>query len=214
MNIVMIGATGAVGGHCAGVLARDATLTTLGRRTVDGLAATQHTIDLADPASYAAHLAGQDAAICCLGVGEPSKVSRDTLRRIDHDIPLAFAIACQAAGVRGFSILSSVGAHAGSRNFILRTKGQLEDGLRDLAFERISLFHPSMILTPTNRYGFTQAVTLAVWPWLTPILRGPLEKLRGIPVDRLGRAIARDALEGPPGEHVYEWARIDRLGAA
>ena len=212
-KVVMIGATGAVGGACAAALAGRAAVTALGRRTEDGLAADQHVVDLADPASYAAHLEGQDAAICCLGVGEPSNVSRAEFRRIDHDIPLAFATACRAAGVSGFSLLSSVGADAGSRIFFARSKGELEDGLRALAFDRLSLFHPSMILTPKNRYGLSQALTLAIWPRLTPLFQGPMKKLRGIPVARLGRAIAQDALRDRPGEATYEWPEIMDLSA-
>lgn len=216
-RIVMIGATGAVGGACVAALSGRGEVTALGRRVEGGLAATQHVVqhvaELSDPASYAAHLAGQDAAICCLGVGEPSKVSHEDFKRIDHDIPLAFATACRTAGVSGFSLLSSVGADAGSRIFFARTKGELEDGLRAMAFERLSLFHPSMILTPENRYGLSQALTLAIWPRLDPVLLGPLRKFRGIPVDRLGRAIAQDALHDSPGETTFEWPAIMDLSA-
>ncbi|SFI50416.1 NAD(P)H-binding protein [Jannaschia pohangensis] len=215
-SVVMIGATGAVGGHCARAVSGRGQLTSLGRRVATGIDAAQHVVDLADPPSYAAHLAGQSVAICCLGVGEPSKVTRDEFRRIDHDIPLGFATAARAAGVGHFLLLSSVGANAASPSFFLRTKGQLEDGLRALAFDRLSLFHPSMILTPENRYGLSQALTLAIWPRLTPLLRGPLRRFRGIAVDRLGQAIAATALGTGRGEEVLEWpqivARADQFG--
>ncbi len=152
-----------------------------------------HVIDVLDPASYRAHLNGCDIAICTLGVGQPTKVDRAHLVRIDHNAVLGFATACKAAGVRHFLLLSSIGAHPGSRSFYLRTKGELEDGLEILNFERLSLFQPSMILTPTNRYGLSQALTLALWPRLHPILIGPLAKFRGVPVDILGQAIAASA---------------------
>lgn len=212
-RIVMIGATGAVGGHCARALAGQAALVALGRRADPALEAEQHVVDLSDPATFAAHLAGADAAICCLGVGEPSKVSREEFRRIDHDLPLTFARACREAGVAGFSLLSSVGASSGSRSFFLRSKGELENALRALPFKRLTLVHPSMILTPENRYGLSQALTLAIWPRLDAVLRGPLKKLRGVPVEVLGRAIAIDALSDVPGARVLEWPEITSLGA-
>jgi uncharacterized protein YbjT (DUF2867 family) len=222
LSIGMIGATGAVGGHVARTLAampEIARLTVMGRRTVKGLAVegldgpnvVQHLCDATDPKTFATHLTGLDAAICTLGVGEPSKVSREELVRIDKTAALDFATACKAAGARHFSILASVAASAKSPNFYLRTKGELEDGLRALKFERLSLFHPSVILTPTNRYGMSQAIVLAVFPIISLLMLGPARKYRGIEVERLGRAIARNVLADKTGEETLHWDEITRL---
>ena len=62
-----------------------------------------------------------------------------------------------------------------------------------------------MILTPTNRYGFSQAVTLKVWPILKPLLISGLRKYRGIPVEILGKSIARNVLENKSGYEVLQW---------
>src|SRR5215218_3210558 len=162
-SVVMLGATGAVGNHTARTLAGLPELTRLsllGRRPVEGLAGgaiEQHVIDILAPSSYRDLLAGHDTAICTLGVGEPSKMSTAEFVRIDRDAVLDFASACKQAGVRHFELLSSAGASSTSALFYLRTKGQLEEGLKALGFERLSLFQPSMILTPTNRYGLLQA---------------------------------------------------------
>lgn len=218
-SVVMTGATGAVGLHCARTLAGAVPrLTLLGRREAAVTASgpdtvlSQHLVDLGQPGTYAELLRGHEAAVCTVGVGEPSAVDRDTFVRIDKELPLAFATACKEAGVRHFSLLSSVGVGAGSSSFHLRTKGELEDGLRALGFARLSLFHPSMILTPTNRYGASQAVVLAVWPLLTPLLQGPARRLRGVPVARLGRAIARNVLVAGNGEETLEWDDFLALG--
>ncbi len=210
-NVVMIGSTGAVGGHVATTLASRADvgrLTLLGRRPTEGLTGervVQHTVDVLQPDSYRELLADHEAAICTLGVGEPSKMSKEDFVRIDKDAVLAFAGACREAGVAHFELLSSVGVSAESRSFYLRTKGELEEGLRALGFSRLSLFHPSMILTPTNRYGLSQAVTLAVWPKLRPLLFGPLRPFRGIAVEDLGRAIALNLFADGQGEEILEW---------
>lgn len=216
--VVMMGASGAVGGAALRRLVampEVARVTLLNRRAMalDAGAAklVQHVVEVGDPESYRAHLAGHDAAICTLGVGEPSKMARAEFTRVDHDMPLAFGRACREAGVRRFALLSAVGSSARSRVFYLRSKGQLEDGLRALAFDRLSLFHPSMILTPSNRYGASQAVVLAVWPWLNPLLAGPLRRYRGVPVEVLGAAMAVEAVRGGSGEAVLEWDDFRRL---
>lgn len=173
---------------------------TVGRRPLPGMTdgrTQQHIVDPDDSSSYATHLSRHDVATCTLGVGQPSGISREEFVRVDQTYVLAFARACREAGVRHFLLLGSAGAHAHSRSFYLRTKGEIEEGLRDLGFERLILFRPSMILTPTNRYGVIQGLTLSVWPKLQPLLVGSLRQYRGIRVQDLGRAMALRA--GAPG---------------
>jgi len=216
-SIVMIGATGAVGTEVVKALVRMdavARITLLGRRKFEGIVSDkidQHVVDVMDPESYAIHLGGHDVAICTMGVGEPTKAPRAEFTKIDHDAPMAFGLACKAAGVQHFELLSSVGANPKSRSFFLRTKGDLNAGLASLGFARLSLFQPSMILTPANRYGVSQALTLAVWPKLTPLLAGPLRKLRGIKVADLGAAIAANIAVAGAGVEVLHWDEISAL---
>ena len=170
-KVLLLGATGAVGSAALRALLQQSEpvqVTTLARRPLTGPLPSnvvQHTLDVMDPTAYAHLLPGHDAAICTLGVGEPSKVSRDSFVRVDQEAVLAFATACHSAGVRHFELLSYIGADASSRSFYLRTKGELNAALEALGFERLSLFKPSMILTPTNRYGFARPSRL---------LRGPI----------------------------------------
>jgi len=217
LSVAVLGATGAVGSQVARTLTimpdvKEMTL--LGRRPVEGLPGdkiSQSVIDVFDPTSYDAMLPGHQAAICTLGVGQPSKISRDDFVKIDKVAVLAFASSCRSAGVRHFQLLGSVGANPRSRSFYLRTKGELEAGLRELSFERLSLFRPSMILTPTNRYGLSQALTLAIWPHLKPILAGRLRKYRGIAVDQLGKAMALNLRAPGTGVESLHWDAIDAL---
>jgi uncharacterized protein YbjT (DUF2867 family) len=216
----MLGATGAVGGHVARALqtAPQVTkLTLLNRRNLLQLTApntTQREVDVMSAAAYAPHLAGHNAAVCTLGVGQPSKISKEEFVRIDRDAVIAFASACKEAGIAHFSILSSVGANAQSQSFYLRTKGELNDALKALKFERLSLFQPSMILTPANRYGLSQALILAVWPRLDPMLQGGFKKYRGIGVDVLGKAIANNVLHSGGGTETLQWPEIKALAGA
>ncbi len=216
-NAVMMGATGAVGGEVVRALLGDAsleTLTLLGRRSVAEVQderVQQHHVDIFSAESYADHLAGHEIAICTLGVGEPSKISKEEFLKIDKYAVLEFANACAKAGIKRFAPLSSVGASATSRTFYLRSKGELEEELQQLGFEQVSLFRPSMILTPTNRYGVMQAITLKVWPVLSTLFFGSLRKLRGIKVRDLGSAIARKSLSGDHGNEILYWPEIVAL---
>jgi uncharacterized protein YbjT (DUF2867 family) len=211
MHVALVGATGAVGGQALERLeAMDdvARVTVLARRPLEGAHAPktqQHIVDVLDPASYRRLLAGHGAAICTLGVGQPTKVSREDFIKVDKLAALAFAQACRDAGVAHFELLGSVAADPASRSFYLKSKGELRDAIAKLGFARFSAFQPSMLITPANRYGFSQAVTLAVWPLLSPLMIGGLSKYRGIAVETLGAAMAENIRSGAPGVEILHW---------
>ncbi len=217
LSVVMLGASGAVGGVTAQALnqmPQVKQLTLLNRREIKELSlprVVQLVRDVTDPGDYSQYLSGHQVAICCLGVGQPSKVSKEEFVKIDKTAALDFATACKQAGVQHFQLLSAVGANAASKNHYLRTKGELQDAIIALGFERVSFFQPSMILTPTNRYGFSQGLMLAVWPALSGLLQGGLRKYRGIAVARLGQAIAKNIITTGQGVEVLHWDQINTL---
>jgi uncharacterized protein YbjT (DUF2867 family) len=219
LRVVMIGATGAVGQQVVAALRNNAALeqlTVLGRRPLPDVASpaiAQHVVDVLNPSTYQHLLSGHQAAVCTLGVGQPSAVSEAEFVRVDKDAVLAFATACKQAGIMHFELLGSVTADAQSRSLYLRTKGELCDALVALSFERLSIFAPSMILTPTNRYGFGQGLILAVWPKLNPLLRGAWRKYRGIAVETLGAAMAANLFAGGTGVEHLHWQDFVALAA-
>ncbi len=235
LSVVILGASGAVGGEAVkALLAMPSVtrLTLLNRRTLVLPASpvhtqfpvlSQHIVDPLDPATYRHLLLGHTAAICTLGVGQPTQVSKEELVRVDKTAALDFARACREVGVNHFELLSAVAADARSSNHYLRTKGELRDGLAALGFERLSVFQPSMILTPTNRYDWKQGVVLAVWPKLAPLLLGRLKKYRGVRIETLGAAMAHNLISAHPpvqsgtrdgkGVEMLHWPEFAALAA-
>ncbi|MDA3781113.1 MAG: NAD(P)H-binding protein [Bacteroidales bacterium] len=210
-SIVMLGASGAVGAETLDTLLQFENieqLTLLGRKTIPDIDfdyVQQYKISISDPTSYHNYLEGHTTAICTLGVGEPSKMSKEEFVKIDKIAVLDFAKACKEAGVKHFELLASVGINPKSISFYLRIKGELVEELKALNFERLSIFQPSMILTPTNRYGISQAITLKVWPLLKCLLIGSLKKYRGIPVNALGQAMAKNIFNKNKGYEILQW---------
>jgi uncharacterized protein YbjT (DUF2867 family) len=218
MHAVVLGATGAVGTELVRALLqspRFGRVTTLGRRPfrIPGAAPDKlvhHVVDVFVPAAYESHLEGHAAAFCTLGLGRPSKVTREELYRVDVAAAAAFASACKRQGVSHFSLLTAVGANPESPSFYLRCKGEVEGKVRAEGFPRASFFRPSMIMTPANRYGLVQAVFLAAYPYLDPFLLGSLRRFRSVKVEDLGKAMAVNA-ERPvsgavPMAEILEWS--------
>src|SRR5881394_2351296 len=152
---IVIGATGAVGSSLVRELIaseRWNRIVILARRPVDLFADTSkldiHVIDLSDLAAEAANAArGCDAAFCTMGVGQPRKMPKDEVWRVDVEYAGAFARGCRAAGVPHISLLSSAGADATSRSGYLRLKGSAENAVRAAGIARTSFFRPSLLVT-------------------------------------------------------------------
>jgi len=216
-SIVILGATGAVGGCVLEELKKSSKinrLTLLGRKIIPNIKdryIQQEEINIFDSSSYKSLLAGHQIAICTLGVGQPSKISDEDFIKIDKLAVIEFAKECKKAGIHHFELLGSVGANSTSSSLYFRTKGELVDELKALNFEHLSIFQPSLIQTSTNRYGFSQAVTLLVWPYLKPILLGGLRKYRGIPVEQLGKAMALNILSNKEGFETLHWDEFYEL---
>jgi uncharacterized protein YbjT (DUF2867 family) len=211
LKVVHLGATGAVGTHVLETLCampEVESVTVLARRKPERALpgkVTWAVVDVMRPESYVHLLPGHDAAICTMGVGQPSQVPRDEFQRVDYDAVLGFATACRNAKVQHFELLGSVAASADSSNFYLKSKGALRDAIGRLGFARTTTFQPSMLITPENRYDWKQAVLLKLWPVVSLLLHGPLEKYRGVTVEKLGHAMARHLATDGKGNEVLQW---------
>jgi uncharacterized protein YbjT (DUF2867 family) len=216
-SIIFLGASGAVGSvaleHILSFSGINKILL-LGRRKLnvedqDNL--EQQIVSITDAKSYESYIVDFDTAICTLGVGEPSKMKNDDFVKIDKTAVLDFAIACKENGVKHFQLLSSVGISASSKSFYLKTKGELVEALEALKFDRLSIFQPSLIITPTNRYGLSQGIVLKLWPRLHFMMQGKAQKYRGIKVEALGKAIANNTLTAGFGKEYLYYVQFKNL---
>jgi uncharacterized protein YbjT (DUF2867 family) len=139
-EIVIFGATGLVGGLVlAKLTGRD--VMSVGRRAIAGGRAAP----LEAWPEVVAELRPR-IVISALGTTIRAAGSQAAFAAVDRDAVLAVARAAKTAGARQFVSVSSVGARAGASNFYLRTKGEAEDGLRALGFDRLDLMRPGLLL--------------------------------------------------------------------
>lgn len=216
-SVVFLGASGAVGTATLNNILEfkeiDKILL-LGRRKINIVASkkiVQKVTDITDSNNYQSCMSDFDTAICTLGVGEPSKVSKEDFVKIDKMAVIDFAKACKKSGVKHFLLLSSVGVSITSKSFFLRTKAELIEAIKVLNFTSFSVFQPSMILTPTNRYGLSQAIVLKIWPKLDFMLQGKAKKYRGVKVDELGKAFANTVLNESSGLKYLQYEDFKNL---
>ena len=144
--ILLAGATGLVGNRAmdAAVGRDDFRLVALTRREAPMPPGAKMEMMVSDPQRWDDAVAeiGPQAAICALGTTW-RKAGRDeaAFRAIDEELVLRFARGALTAGARNFVFVSSVGANAQGKAFYLRLKGQVEDRLRKLGFQRLDILH-------------------------------------------------------------------------
>ena len=204
-DALLVGATGMVGG--AVIANADALrLTILARRETAGLL-PQHKLLVASPEQWGELVAAERPAIfiSCLGTTIRQAGSRAAFRAVDHDLVLAAARAAKKGSARQAIVVSSVGASAKAGNFYLRTKGETEDGLRALGFERLDILRPGLLTGERQgpaRVG--EGIAMLAAPLTNALLHGSLRRYRSIPGETVARAIVALAGRSDSGVQIHE----------
>jgi uncharacterized protein YbjT (DUF2867 family) len=207
-RIVLAGATGLVGKQVAEELAGAGTAEVYAvlRRSTDTLppAVKQHVAPIEEWPAIIAELR-PDTAISCLGTTIRTAGSQAAFRAVDFDLVVAVAGAARQAGAQHMITVSSVGASAKSSNFYLKTKGETEDALRALDFERVDCLRPGL-LTGGSRLDSRpgEAIGIMLSPLTDLLMLGPLAKYRSTPSAKVAQAIVTLALGGGHGRFVHE----------
>lgn len=206
MQIVMAGATGLVGQYLAMALCRLSAVSgivVLGRRAPDLV--HEKLTALTGPADiWPSLMDGRafDIAISTLGTTIRDAGSAEAFAAIDHDAVLSFARAARGTGARQMLLVSSVGAHAASRNFYLETKGKAEASVANVGFDRVDIARPGLLRgARSGRLRLGEKLGMLVSPvtdFLTPAV---LSRYRSIHSQTVAAALAR--LVGAPEPGVF-----------
>lgn len=174
IRIVIVGATGMVGGYALRYALENAAVASvisIGRKKL-GISHTKLNEVLhqnfADCSPLADVLSGQDAAIYCLGTYTGS-VSDEQLRVITADYTIEFARVLRGSSPHAaFSFLSGSGADQSGRSRLAfaRYKGQAEKALLAAGFPSVYLFRPAYIypVEPRKEPNFSYRLMRSVYP--------------------------------------------------
>jgi len=212
---LLLGASGLVGGFCLRALLEDPAygrVTLLGRRELTVPAhpkLTQKAVSFANLS--AADFADTDDFFCALGTTIRKAGSQDAFRRIDFEYPLAAAKQALNAGAKQCILVSSVGADARSKNFYLRTKGELEQAVGALGFQAVHIFRPSLLLGKREEFRIGERVASVIAPALNLALLGGLRRYRAISAATVGQAMVTAASRDGQGIKIYEYDQIVQL---
>ncbi len=138
------------------------------------------------------NIAGQmkgDDLFCCIGTTIKKAGSREAFKRVDLELPAKIAEQASKNKVKNFVVISSIGADSSSRNFYLRTKGEMEKTVQGYQFEHIIIVRPSLLIGQRKEFRFGETIAKIIAPLANPFLRGKLRKYRSIHARDVARAM-------------------------
>ena len=221
MKILLLGATGLIGGHCLEFLLAQPEVTGIiapVRRTLTPRhAKVEHPLVDFDHLDQHPEIFAADAILCCLGTTIKQAGSRENFRKVDYQYCLEAAKQGRAYHVRSFLLISAIGASAASPFFYSRVKGELERDLRSLNFDNLSIYHPSMLLGDRDEFRLGESIIARITPLLDLAMRGSLKPYHSIEAQTVARAMCNEALmlhqqpQSSPQVRVHDYENILEL---
>ena len=149
MKALIIGATGATGKDLVSQLLTDKgydEVNVFVRRplAVENPKLKTHIVNFDKPEEWKDLVKG-DVAFSCLGTTLKTAGSKEAQRKVDYDYQYNFAKAAKENEVEDYILVSSYGAHPKSKLFYSRMKGELEQSIKDLHFNKLTIFQPGML---------------------------------------------------------------------
>lgn len=191
MKAIIIGATGATGKDLLNTVLNDADYREVAIfvRRPTGITHPKLTEVLTDFDSLN-DVSGQiqgDVLFSCLGTTLKAAGSKGNQWHIDYEIPLEFARTARRNGVPRMVLLSAYGASPNSNVFYSKLKGELEEKIKELAFEKLIIFKPGLLLREnSDRLG--EKLSASVLGVLNSL--GLMKKFRPMPTRLLAEKIS------------------------
>ncbi len=207
---IVIGATGLVGSHVLKQLLEDVrykTVKVFHRRStgVEHSKLEEHIVDFDNIEEWKHRLTG-DELYSALGTTIKQAGGQERQYTIDFTYQYETAKAAAENGVTKFSLVSSAGANAESRAFYTRLKGELDEAVKDLPFEVITILRPSFLDGDRTENRPGEAVGIFMAKIFTKI--PGLKKYRPIFAGKVAEGMINSLHKCPKGYHIFELDEI------
>ncbi|RFU35103.1 hypothetical protein B7463_g1205, partial [Scytalidium lignicola] len=164
-SAALVGSTGLVGSR---ILSNLLTLPSINsvhsisRRQPASTDPKLHPIVSTDNSSWASSLSSvtptPDIFFSALGTTAAAAGGVENQRKLDLGVNLELAKAAKAAGVNVYVLISSVGANSKSSTPYFKTRGELDDKVQEIGFEKTVILKPGLLLGPRNEWRLFESI--------------------------------------------------------
>jgi len=146
----------------------------------------------------------------CIGTTKKNSPNKDEYQKIELDIPKEIAKIAKSNLVNSFIFVSTLYANPKSSGDYVRFKGLVEEELKELNFPKLAVLRPSFLMGDRKEKRVGEKIGIFVFKLLSPLLLGPLKKMRPIHSETVAKAMIRAANENLE-KNIVESNEIDEL---
>lgn len=204
---LIIGATGLVGNELVKILlaSSEYSRVIIWARKATGISDKRLEEIMIDFEKIEAYEVGNkvDHVFCCLGTTIKKAKTQEAFKKVDLEYPLALGRWAKEKGISQFLVISAMGAATSSRIFYNKTKGQLEQGLREIGLSGLHIFRPSLLLGERKEVRSGERAAAIVSKLIPIMFVGPLKRYKPIQGRDVAYAMYKTAIEERRGTYVY-----------
>ena len=149
---------------------------------------------------------------CFFSIGTTKKNSPDKneYQRVELDIPKEIATIAKSNLVNSFIFVSALYANSKSSGDYVRFKGLVEEELKRLNFPKLGIMRPSFLMGNRKEKRVGEKIGIFVFKILSPLLLGPLKKMRPIHSESVAKVMIKAANENLE-RNIFESNEIAKL---
>jgi len=172
-TVIVIGATGLIGKFIVNKMLTDNSYNSVkvfSRRStgINNQKLEEHIFNFDEISKWKSKIAG-DELFSAMGTTIRKAGSKEAQYKIDVTYQYEFAKAAAENGIMNYFLVSSSGANADSKLFYMRIKGELEEKVKALPFDKIRIFRPSLLLGERNEKRFGEKVAEKLLKIVVPV---------------------------------------------
>ena len=155
------------------------------------------------------HIKGDDCFFC-IGTTKQNSPDKSEYRRVELEVPKQVAQIAKSNLVNSFVFVSSGYADPKSAGDYLKFKGEVEEELKRLNFSKLGIMRPSFLLGDRKEKRVGEKIGIFVFKLLSPLLLGPLKKIKPIHSATVAKAMISSANKNLE-KNVFESNEITEL---
>ena len=130
-----------------------------------------------------------DDCFFCIGTTKQKSPNKHEYQKVELEIPKEIATIAKSNLVNSFIFVSALYANSKSSRDYVRFKGLVEEELKRLNFSKLGIMRPSFLMGNRKEKRAGEKIGIFVFKILSPLLLGPLKKMRPILSETVARAM-------------------------
>ena len=151
-----------------------------------------------------------DDCFFCIGTTKQNSPDKNEYRRVELEIPKQIAQIAKSNLVKSFIFVSTLYANPKSSGDYVKFKGLVEEELKRLNFMKLVLMRPSFLMGDRKEKRVGEKIGIFVFKLLSPLLLGPLKKMRPIHSETVAKAMVAVA-QSNTQQNIFESNEISRI---